>query len=100
MVVAEALASGTPVICSYGAPWEGLNVEKCGWWVPTEEWAIENAMEAAMSMPAEELSAMGSRGREWMKRDFDWNAIGRKMLKSYEWLLDPRTHERPEWVFV
>ena len=36
MVVAEALACGTPVICSHGAPWSGLCSEKCGWWVPAE----------------------------------------------------------------
>ena len=44
MVVAESLACGTPVICSQGAPWKGLNTEKCGWWVPTTEMAFENAM--------------------------------------------------------
>ncbi len=98
MVVAESLACGTPVICSHGAPWEGLNKEKCGWWVPTEEVELARAMEAAMSTTPEELVAMGARGREWMKRDFDWNAIGRKMKAAYEWLLG--NGDRPEWVRV
>jgi len=98
MVVAESLACGTPVICSHGAPWEGLNREKCGWWVATDETAITNAMKMVMSMERDELSVMGLRGRDWMKRDFDWNAIGRKMKMAYEWLLG--RVDRPDWVFV
>ncbi len=96
MVVAESLASGTPVICSHGSPWEGLNAEKCGWWVPSAQGELERAMESAMSATSEELLAMGARGREWMKRDFDWNAIGRKMKTAYEWLLGET--DKPNWV--
>ena len=96
MVVAEALACGTPVICSHGAPWKGLVTNKCGWWVPTEELALESAMHEAMSLDDTARREMGARGREWMKRDFDWNAIGRKMKASYEWLLNGG--DKPEWV--
>ena len=96
MVVAESLACGTPAICSHGAPWKGLVDNKCGWWVPTEDAALEEAMRAAMKMPRPELLAMGARGREWMRRDFDWNAIGLKMKTAYEWLLGKC--DKPEWV--
>ena len=33
MTVAESLAAGTPVISTKGAPWAGLEVERCGWWI-------------------------------------------------------------------
>ena len=98
MVVAEALACGTPVICSYGAPWAGLVTNKCGWWVPTEESALESAMCEAMSLDDMARRNMGARGREWMKRDFDWNAIGRKMKIAYTWLLNGG--DKPEWVIT
>lgn len=98
MVVAESLACGTPVICSHGAPWEGLDVEGCGWWIATEESDLENAMGEAMRMPQDELLAMGTRGRDWMRREFDWNAIGRKMKISYEWLVGGC--DKPEWVYL
>lgn len=98
MVVAEALACGTPVICSHGAPWKGLADEKCGWWIPTETAAFEDAMSDAMSRSREELAAMGDRGRDWMSRDFDWNAIGAKLKASYEWLIG--LGDRPECVVV
>lgn len=87
MVVAEALAAGTAVICSHGAPWEGLNTERCGWWVRATEAAFERAMSEAMDLPREELQSMGARGREWMRRDFAWDAIGAKMKIAYEWLV-------------
>lgn len=98
MVIAEALSCGTSAICSYGAPWEGLNTEKCGWWVPTTVDDFELAMSAAMSMSREDLLAMGKRGRKWMQRDFSWESIGVKMKAAYEWLLDPGHVEKPEWV--
>lgn len=98
MVVAEALACGTPVICSQGAPWEGLVVNRCGWWVPIREDALMSAMYQAMAMPREELTRMGECGREWMSRDFGWKEIGRKMLVAYEWLLG--RNEKPEWIMT
>ena len=98
MVVAEALACGTPVICSYGAPWKGLETEKCGWWIPTEEAAFETTMCDVMSMSREELSVMGTRGRDWMRRDFSWKGIGEKMKVAYEWLL--HGGDVPEWVKI
>jgi glycosyltransferase involved in cell wall biosynthesis len=36
LTVAEALAAGTPVISTKGAPWSGLEREGCGWWIGTE----------------------------------------------------------------
>lgn len=98
MVVAESLACGTPVICTRGAPWRGLIENCCGWWVDISESALEAAMVDAMSKTRIELSQMGKRGEDWMRRDFDWVAIGRKMRNAYEWLLGGV--ERPDCVMV
>ncbi len=98
MVVAEALACGTPVICSRGAPWEGLESNQCGWWVPLDHAAFRNAMTEAMSQSRSVLRQMGKRGQEWMVRDFSWTEIGNKMRDAYTWLL--HQGERPNWVVV
>ena len=106
MVVAESLAAGTPVICSHGAPWSGLDggagigCGKSGWWVETTPEAFERAMREAMSMSRVELKSLGANGREWMNRDFSWNGIGKKMKTTYEWLLDQDNVKLPEWVKV
>ena len=98
MVVAESLACGTPVVCSHGAPWKGLETNKCGWWVETTPKAFEKAMRVVMSMSRQELKSLGANGREWMKRDYSWADIGTRMKMAYEWLLNPAGVARPEWV--
>ncbi len=98
VTVAEALASGTPVIASQGTPWQGLERERCGSWVPIGVEPLAAALREMMAMSDEERAAMGARGREWIRRDFSWKGIGAKMKAAYEWLLGQG--EKPEWVRV
>src|SRR5262249_10933006 len=62
MTVAEALAAGTPVISTKGAPWAGLEVNRCGWWIDHGIEPLAAALNDAMTLPREELRAMGARG--------------------------------------
>lgn len=98
--VGEALACGTPVITTTGAPWSGLVDNDCGLWIELSVDNLTQALENMMSRPMEELTRMGRNGREWMKRDFSWDEIASKTIKSYEWLLDPDNAEKPEWILV
>ena len=98
VTVAEALVSGTPVIASRGTPWQGLEREKCGRWVPVGEEPLAASLKEMMAMSDEERATMGARGREWIRRDFSWKGIGAKMKAAYEWLLGQG--EKPEWVLV
>lgn len=84
--VAEALASEVPVISTKGAPWAGLETSRCGWWIDHGEAALAAALRTAMALPDTERKVMGVRGREWMERDFGWDAIGRDMIAAYTWL--------------
>jgi len=98
VTVAEALASGTPVIASQGTPWQGLERERCGRWVPIGVEPLAAALEELMAMDDTERAAMGARGRAWIQRDFSWKGIGAQMKAAYEWLLAPEKVERPEFV--
>ena len=98
VTVTEALVSGTPVIASQGTPWQGLERERCGKWVPIGVEPLAAALKEMMAMSDEERAAMGVRGREWIRRDFSWKGIGAKMKAAYEWLLAPEKVEQPEWV--
>lgn len=87
VAIAEALAARLPVITTKGAPWEGLEKKGCGWWADNEEQAIEDALRDALPMSAQQLHEMGERGREWVRRDYDWDLIGGQMLLVTEWML-------------
>ena len=86
LTVAEALAAGTPVISTKGAPWGGLEREGCGWWIEQGIEPLAAALAHAMALPREALKAIGDKGRKWMARDFSWDYVGSSMLDVYLWL--------------
>ena len=98
ITAAEALACETPVIATKGTPWSGLSVNSCGWWVEDALEPLTMALKSAVALPRSELMRMGSRGREWMRRDFSWDSIGAKMKASYEWLVNGG--DRPDYVIM
>lgn len=88
MTVAEALSAGTPVISAKGAPWAGLNIERCGMWIDHGPKAMEAALRSMMQLSDAERNEMGARGRAWMSRDFSWDSMARTIIDAYSWLLD------------
>ena len=86
ITIAEALAVGTPVVATKGAPWQGLAREGCGWWIDHGVEPLSAALTNAMVMTGEALQVMGAKGRAWMTRDFSWDRVGHDMLKIYRWL--------------
>ena len=96
MAVAEALSHEVPVIVSKGAPWDEIVKEDCGWWIDVGVEPLIECLNVALAESPESLMKKGKRGREWMKRDFSWDEIGRKMIASYEWML--KGGATPEWI--
>jgi glycosyltransferase involved in cell wall biosynthesis len=86
ITVAEALAAGTPVIATKGAPWHGLEREGCGWWIDHGVEPLVATLAKAMDMERGVLRAKGAKGRAWMKRDFSWDRVAHDMLNVYGWL--------------
>jgi glycosyltransferase involved in cell wall biosynthesis len=83
IAVAEALASGTPVITTRGAPWDGLETRDCGWWTEIAAEAMAAALAEATGMTDDERSAMGGRGRAWVAEAFGWESIADRMMEAY-----------------
>ena len=81
---AEALSHGIPVIVSKGTPWNDVEKVGCGLWVENDPTSLAEAIERIRQMPLDE---MGTRGREWMSREFSWDVIAEKMLKVYQGLV-------------
>ena len=87
VVVAEALASGVPVVTTTGAPWADLETHACGWWVAPETRAIAHALRAATGASDAERAAMGARGRALVARAYGWPGIAARMAEVYAWVL-------------
>ncbi len=98
VTVAEALVCGTPTIASQGTPWEGLETEQCGKWVPIGVEPLVEALRELTCLTDDERAEMGKRGRAWIQRDFSWEGIGAKMKAAYAWLLGQG--EKPDFVRV
>lgn len=86
IVVAEALASGVPVITTVGTPWADLATKKAGWYIDIDRQALSGALSEAMRLSPEELKQMGGNGRRLAVR-YDWNDIGKEMVGIYQQIL-------------
>lgn len=86
-VVAEALAAGVPVLTTHAAPWPALEAHGAGWWVPLGEEALVQALRAACASEASELAAMGRRGQAWMRAEFAWESVAKRMQAVYAHVL-------------
>lgn len=84
-VIPEALSQAVPVITTHGTPWELLERESFGWWIPLQD--LRSTLDEAFSRPLEDLREMGLRGRHWVKRHLDWSTQAKAMIDSYHQLL-------------
>ena len=85
--VAEAMASGLPVITTTGAPWKGLLSHHCGWWVDPSVEALSGVLAEATASGDDTLREMGLRGRSWMANEFSWKGVAESMSKAYKTLI-------------
>jgi len=87
LTVTEALVCATPVLASTGTPWSALPEQNCGWWVLPEPKALAEALCVALTLPEDQLAAMGVNGRRWARETFCWDRITLKMTGFYDALL-------------
>ena len=90
IVVAEALAHGVPVLTTQATPWQRLDQVGCGRCIhlPNSDLAAEIA-----ALAAQELSLMGQRGRDWVRRDFSTAAMVDAFVALYRNLSRPSFKE-------
>lgn len=84
IVVAEALASGTPVATTTGAPWVDLRERGCGWWTEIGTEALVQALRAFLSLSEEALERMGRAGRRLVEDKYSARQVARQMHEMYE----------------
>ncbi len=87
LVVAEALACAVPVITTKGAPWNDLEVEKCGWWIDTGTMPLAACLSGALSLSPDCLAEMGKHGRRLVEHDYLIERTARMLREVYGWML-------------
>lgn len=87
VVIAEALASGVPVITTKATPWKELDEHDCGWWIDTGVPSLTATLKVATSMDVSALRAMGQRGANLMAEKYSWDRVAISMAAFYRWLL-------------
>jgi glycosyltransferase involved in cell wall biosynthesis len=82
LAIAEALAHGVPALVTDTTPWSVLNDIGAGWCVPWSGYA--DALRAAVAEGPEKLRARGAVAREWVLREYSWDAPVRALVGFYE----------------
>lgn len=84
IVVAEALASGTPVVTTKGTPWEELNTCHCGWWTEIGTKPLAEVLKEFLSLDEKELEVMGRNGRKLVEEKYSAKKMAEDMVRVYE----------------
>lgn len=87
IVVAESLASGTPVLTTKGTPWQQLETEHCGWYVDVNTAAIADGMAQFAQCDETQLKEMGLNGRRLVEQQFGTAEVASQFVSMYNNLL-------------
>ena len=83
MSVAEALSCGLAPVVTQTCPWQILEHERAGYWVPQTPDAIAGAIGQVLASPGASRE-MGLRGQRLVAERFSPAAIGARWIDAYE----------------
>lgn len=83
LVVAEALAAGTPVITTQGTPWQDLETHHCGWWTDVGTEPTILSLRDFLQRSPQELEDMGRRGRHLVEEKYSARGMAENLEQMY-----------------
>lgn len=83
IVVAEALACGTPAITTKGAPWADLADRGCGWWIDRSAENLAAALREALSLSPADRERMGRAGRRLVEEKYSAESAAKALMEIY-----------------
>lgn len=86
IVVAEALACGTPVITTKGTPWYELETNHCGWWIELKIESLIESLKEFLQTSEQELETMGCNGRRLIEKKYSSHKVAADMLHLYKYV--------------
>lgn len=83
LVVAEALACGTPVVTTQGTPWQELETRHCGWWTEIGSRPTRQALREFLLLDENTLKSMGMNGRKLVEEKYSSQKMAADMFALY-----------------
>jgi len=96
LTVIEAYRQMTPVITTTATPFEEISDNDIGWYVEPTCGEVTNALENATKLEKSELSSMGKKGFNLMKKRYSSDIVNHKMNTLYSWLISGG--KRPDFI--
>jgi glycosyltransferase involved in cell wall biosynthesis len=89
IAIAEALASGLPVVTTRAAPWAEIERHRCGKWIEPDQRALAEALRGLDARSGAELAEMGRRGHRLVSGFCSQAAVGVRLVALYADCLGP-----------
>lgn len=83
-VIAEALACGTPVITTKGAPWKDIETWDCGRWIERTLEDLKNSLIDMIEMSSVHLEQMGRSGRRLIEEKYSARNMANGLMEIYQ----------------
>lgn len=88
LAIAEALASGTPVITTVGTPWSDLNDPHAGAWIEIGVQPLVDALRKFLALTDRELEDMGRNGRKLIESKYSAKVMAEEMMRVYKSVIE------------
>jgi glycosyltransferase involved in cell wall biosynthesis len=82
--VLEALISGTPVIASTGTPWESLEENHFGYWLPWDIKNWKNGILTILNDGSYKSDVFLKHTRQWVIDNFNWSNVVDRYIELYK----------------
>jgi len=82
--IAEALASGTPVITTKGTPWQDIETYHCGKWIDVGSKPLSEAIQQMIKLTDAEREAMGQNARKLIEEKYSAKVMAEKIMELYK----------------
>lgn len=99
IVVAEALAQGTPAIASMHTPWQILEQKQAGFWVDNGAESLADCLDQVLQLSEQDYQKMQANTRPLVEAEFDVWANIAKWEATYRALLAEQPFEEYEYRF-
>ena len=83
IVIAEALATGLPVITTTGTPWKELEENNCGWWIDATVENLITALKQALKLTSNDMQTMAEKARYVVAENYEIAHVCQKLLGYY-----------------